>query len=69
MKNDITRRRSLGLIGGGIAAPMIMRSAAAQTDLPQGTIRLLIGFPAGGGSDLRSEPEGRSDHKKRRIAG
>jgi len=31
---------------------MLIRPAAAQSELPQGTIKLLIGFPAGGGSDV-----------------
>ena len=52
MKKNITRRRSLGLIGGPIAAPLIIRPGFAQGELPQGTIKLLVGFPAGGGSDV-----------------
>lgn len=47
----IDRRRALILGGGAIAAAAISGPSLAQ-QLPGGTIRILVGFPAGGGTDV-----------------
>ena len=49
MSKAITRRTSLLLGASAVFAPTLLR---AQTTLPDKPIRLLIGFPAGGGSDV-----------------
>lgn len=49
MKSTLNRRRALAAGAAALAAPAVAR---AQTGLPAGTIRLLIGFPAGGGTDV-----------------
>lgn len=51
MTGDFTRRQALGAIGAGVAAAVAGRSAHAQS-LPAGTIRILVGYPAGGGTDV-----------------
>lgn len=43
------RRQALALSAGALALPSLAR---AQSGLPAGTIKLLIGFPAGGGTDV-----------------
>ena len=49
----LTRRRSLVALGTACAAPMIVTSAGqAQTSLPDRQLRILVGFAAGGGSEL-----------------
>jgi tripartite-type tricarboxylate transporter receptor subunit TctC len=45
----INRRSALALAGAALASPAIAR---AQTALPDKTLKILIGFPAGGGSDV-----------------
>ena len=45
----ISRRSAFTLAGVALAAPAIGR---ADTALPDKTLRILIGFPAGGGSDV-----------------
>ena len=45
------RRKALALTGGALAAAMAPRASLAQS-LPTGTVRVLVGFPAGGGSDV-----------------
>src|SRR6185369_8779233 len=45
----ISRRSAFTLAGAALAAPAIGR---ADTALPDKTLRILIGFPAGGGSDV-----------------
>src|SRR6478609_2687782 len=45
----ITRRTAFILGGAALAAPAIGR---ADTALPDKTLKILIGFPAGGGSDV-----------------
>ena len=45
------RRKALALTGGALAAAMAPRASLAQS-LPSGTVRVLVGFPAGGGSDV-----------------
>lgn len=47
----IDRRRALILGGGAMAAAAVPTPGLAQA-LPTGTIRILVGFPAGGGSDV-----------------
>lgn len=45
----ITRRTALTLAGAALAAPAVAR---ADTALPDKTLKILVGFPAGGGSDV-----------------
>jgi tripartite-type tricarboxylate transporter receptor subunit TctC len=45
----ITRRTALTLGGAAFAAPAIGR---ANTALPDRTLKILVGFPAGGGTDV-----------------
>ena len=45
---DALRRRSLMAMGAALAAPA---AARAQTTIPHGTIRILVGYPSSGGSD------------------
>jgi len=45
------RRKTLALAGGALVAAAASRPTLAQS-LPTGTIRVLVGFPAGGGSDV-----------------
>ncbi len=45
----ITRRAALALGGATLAAPAIGR---ADTALPDKTLKILVGFPAGGGTDV-----------------
>src|SRR5947207_9140266 len=45
----ISRRSAFTLAGVPLAAPAIGR---ADTALPDKTLRILVGFPAGGGSDV-----------------
>lgn len=51
MASGYTRRQALALAGGAAAAALLARPAAAQA-LPSGTIRILVGYPAGGGTDV-----------------
>ena len=49
----LTRRRSIVALGSACAVPMILVSAGqAQTILPDRPLRILVGFAAGGGSEL-----------------
>ena len=50
-KTDIDRRKALWMGGGALAAAAISGPTLAQS-LPSGTIRVLVGFPAGGGTDV-----------------
>lgn len=45
------RRKALALAGGAAAAALVGRPAMSQS-LPTGTIRMLVGYPAGGGTDV-----------------
>ena len=47
----ITRRSTLALAGAAAAAPAAS-VRAQQTGLPDKTLRILVGFPAGGGTDV-----------------
>ena len=49
MAKTMTRRAALVATGAAIAAPALAR---ADTALPDKTLRILVGFPAGGGSDV-----------------
>ena len=49
MTTRINRRSALALAGAALAAPAVAR---ADTALPDKTLKILIGFPAGGGSDV-----------------
>src|SRR5215510_8996724 len=49
MTRLIGRRSSLALAGAALAAPSAGR---AETTLPDKPIRILVGFPAGGGTDV-----------------
>jgi tripartite-type tricarboxylate transporter receptor subunit TctC len=44
-----TRRR---FVLGAAATPLLARQAVAQAGFPSGTIRIVIGFPPGGGIDI-----------------
>jgi tripartite-type tricarboxylate transporter receptor subunit TctC len=46
------RRRVLMQAGGALALAGLGPAARAQQGLPTGTIRILVGFPPGGGSDI-----------------
>jgi tripartite-type tricarboxylate transporter receptor subunit TctC len=45
----ISRRSALALAGAALASPAVVR---AGTVLPDKTLKILVGFPAGGGSDV-----------------
>lgn len=47
----ISRRQTLAAAGAAAAVAAIGRPALAQS-LPSGTIRMLVGYPAGGGTDV-----------------
>jgi len=49
MRIGITRR---GVLLGALALPMLSRGAAAQAWAPQRPVRIVIGFPPGGGIDI-----------------
>jgi len=51
MTISFNRRKALAAAGGAMAVAAAPRHALAQT-LPTGTIRVLVGFPAGGGTDV-----------------
>jgi tripartite-type tricarboxylate transporter receptor subunit TctC len=52
MTRKIGRRSSLALTGAAFALPILSRGAAAGTTLPDKPLKILVGFPAGGGSDV-----------------
>ncbi len=51
-RNFNGRRRALMQAGGALALVGLGPAALAQQGLPTGTIRILVGFPPGGGSDI-----------------
>lgn len=51
MQFSSNRRTALKLAGGAAAAAALGRPAFAQS-IPKGTIRILVGYPAGGGTDV-----------------
>src|SRR5262244_4036724 len=48
---NLLRRRFLGLAAGAAAVPFISRIARAQT-YPTRLVRIIVGFPAGGTTDI-----------------
>jgi len=55
MPHSPVRRRSLRLAGGAIAAAGLGAPSWAQTTasgLPSGTLKILVGYPPGGGTDV-----------------
>jgi len=55
MPIEIDRRSFLGAASAGIATTLITalpRAALAQPDYPARAVRLVVGFPAGGGTDV-----------------
>src|SRR5512138_539810 len=51
MTRNIGRRTTLGLAGAAVAAPFATLRAQ-QTGLPDKPLKILVGFPAGGGTDV-----------------
>ncbi len=51
MQHSSKRRDALKLAGAGAAVAALGRPAFAQS-VPKGTIRMLVGYPAGGGTDV-----------------
>jgi tripartite-type tricarboxylate transporter receptor subunit TctC len=49
MAPSMTRR---GFVLGTVAAPFVARAARAQPGFPSRTVRIVVGFPAGGGIDI-----------------
>jgi tripartite-type tricarboxylate transporter receptor subunit TctC len=52
MTVNSSSRRTILKAGGAIAAAALGNRASAQQALPTGTIRILVGFPPGGGTDI-----------------
>ena len=55
----LPRRQFLHLAAGAAALPVVSRIASAQT-YPTRPVRIVVGFPAGGGSDITARHHGRS---------
>src|SRR5215472_18160493 len=55
---NIARRRFLRLAAGATTLPAVSRIAKAQT-YPARPVRLIVGFPAGGGADIVARILGR----------
>src|SRR6516225_2904397 len=51
------RRRILSLVAGATALPAISKTAGAQT-YPTRPVRIIVGFPAGGTTDLTARVTG-----------
>ena len=51
MTKKITRRSTLVLAGAAALAPLAT-PRAQQTGLPDKPLKILVGFPAGGGTDV-----------------
>ena len=51
MTRNITRRAGLAL-GAGVAMAPLVGLRAQQSDLPDKPLKILVGFPAGGGTDV-----------------
>ena len=52
MTKTITRRTSFALAGAALASPAATAARAQQTGLPDKALKILVGFPAGGGTDV-----------------
>ena len=52
MTSTITRRTTFALAGAALAVPAATAVRAQQTGLPDKALRILVGFPAGGGTDV-----------------
>ena len=52
MTKTITRRASFALAGAALASPAATAARAQQTGLPDKALKILVGFPAGGGTDV-----------------
>ena len=52
MTKTITRRTSFALAGAALASPAATAARAQQTGLPDKALKILVGFPAGGGADI-----------------
>ena len=50
MTKTISRRSALALTGAAFASPALV--VRAETALPDKTLKILVGFPAGGGTDV-----------------
>src|SRR5215469_15347652 len=48
----LPRRRFLHLIAGAAFAPVVSRSARAQSDYPERAIRIIVGFTPAGPADI-----------------
>src|SRR5258707_6035212 len=54
---NLPRRQFLHLAVGAAALPAVLRVASAQT-YPARPVRIVVGFPAGGGVDINARPIG-----------
>lgn len=52
MTHSSDRRRTLQLAGGLAAAAVVPAVSRAQSGLPSGTLKILVGYPPGGGTDV-----------------
>src|SRR6185369_765228 len=48
----VTRRSTLAIAGAAAMAPLAAVRAQQQTGLPDKPLKILVGFPAGGGTDV-----------------
>ena len=66
MQFSSSRRKALMMAGGAAAVAMAGRPAFAES-IPKGTIRILVGYPAGGGTDVMARLM--ADRLKDRLGG